>query len=130
MEKLKELVLQFCKFGMVGTFCFCIDYGLMIFLTESHLMTYYASSAVSFIASVVVNYVLSMRFVFVSKEGMSKIQEIMIFITLSMVGLLLNQMIMFLAVELLGMFYALAKVFATVMVTAYNFISRKKFLEA
>lgn len=130
MEKLKELVLQFCKFGMVGTFCFCIDYGLMIFLTESHLMTYYASSAVSFIASVVVNYVLSMRFVFVAKEGMSKIQEIMIFITLSMVGLLLNQMIMFLAVELLGMFYALAKVFATVMVTAYNFISRKKFLEA
>lgn len=130
MEKLKELVLQFCKFGMVGTFCFCIDYGLMIFLTESHLMTYYASSAVSFIASVVVNYVLSMRFVFVSKEGMSKIQEIMIFITLSMVGLLLNQMIMFLAVELLGMFYAVAKVFATLMVTAYNFISRKKFLEA
>lgn len=130
MEKLKELVLQFCKFGMVGTFCFCIDYGLMIFLTESHLMTYYASSAVSFIASVVVNYVLSMRFVFVAKEGMSKIQEIMIFITLSMVGLLLNQMIMFLAVELLGMFYAVAKVFATLMVTAYNFISRKKFLEA
>ena len=130
MEKLKELVLQFCKFGMVGTFCFCIDYGLMIFLTESHMMTYYASSAVSFIASVVVNYDLSMRFVFVSKEGMSKIQEIMIFITLSMVGLLLNQMIMFLAVELLGMFYAVAKVFATLMVTAYNFISRKKFLEA
>ena len=130
MEKLKELVLQFCKFGMVGTFRLCIDYGLMILLTESHMMTYYASSAVSFIASVVVNYVLSMRFVFVSKEGMSKIQEIMIFITLSMVGLLLNQMIMFLAVELLGMFYALAKVFATVMVTAYNFISRKKFLEA
>ena len=61
---------------------------------------------------------------------MSKIQEIMIFITLSMVGLLLNQMIMFLAVELLGMFYAVAKVFATLMVTAYNFISRKKFLEA
>lgn len=130
MEKLKELVLQFCKFGMVGTFCFCIDYELMILLTESHMMTYYASSAVSFIASVVVNYVLSMRFVFVSKEGMSKIQEIMIFITLSMVGLLLNQMIMFLAVELLGMFYAVAKVFATLMVTAYNFISRKKFLEA
>ena len=130
MEKLKELVLQFCKFGMVGTFCFCIDYGLMILLTESHMMTYYASSAVSFIASVVVNYVLSMRFVFVSKEGMSKIQEIMIFITLSMVGLLLNQMIRCLAVELLGMFYAVAKVFATLMVTAYNFISRKKFLEA
>ena len=130
MEKLKELVLQFCKFGMVGTSCFCIDYGLMILLTEYHMMTYYASSAVSFIASVVVNYVLSMRFVFVSKEGMSKIQEIMIFITLSMVGLLLNQMIMFLAVELLGMFYAVAKVFATLMVTAYNFISRKKFLEA
>ena len=130
MEKLKELILQFCKFGMVGTFCFCIDYGLMILLTETHVMSYYASSAVSFTASVIVNYVLSMRFVFVAKEGMSKMQEIMIFIALSMVGLLLNQMIMFFAVELLGMFYALAKIFATILVTAYNFISRKKFLEA
>ena len=130
MEKLKELILQFCKFGMVGTFCFCIDYGLMILLTETHVMSYYASSAVSFTASVIVNYVLSMRFVFVAQEGMSKMQEIMIFIALSMVGLLLNQMIMFFAVELLGMFYALAKIFATILVTAYNFISRKKFLEA
>jgi hypothetical protein len=37
---------------------------------------------------------------------------------------------MWFAVEHLGMFYAVAKIFSTMLVTTYNFISRKRFLEA
>ena len=33
MNRIKDLVIQFCKFGAVGGLCFGIDYGLMIFLT-------------------------------------------------------------------------------------------------
>ena len=42
----------------------------------------------------------------------------------------LNQMIMWIAVDFFHIFYAVAKIFATLMVTIYNFISRKMFLEA
>lgn len=31
MNRIKDLVIQFCKFGAVGGLCFGIDYGLMIF---------------------------------------------------------------------------------------------------
>ena len=130
MNRIKELVIQFCKFGAVGGLCFGIDYGLMVLLTETHMLHYFASSAVSFTVSVVVNYILSMRFVFNGKEDMTKAEEMFIFVTLSMIGLVLNQMIMWFAVEYLGMFYAVAKIFSTKLVTMYNFVSRKRFLEA
>ena len=114
MNRIKDLIIQFCKFGAVGGLCFGIDYGLMIFLTETHIMHYFASSAVSFTVSVIV----------------TKAQEMVIFVALSMIGLVMNQMIMWFAVEHLGMFYAVAKIFSTMLVTTYNFISRKRFLEA
>ncbi len=132
MNRIKDLVIQFCKFGAVGGLCFGIDYGRTDdFLTETHIMHYFASSAVSFTVSVIVNYILSMRFVFIGKEDMTKAQEMVIFVALSMIGLVMNQMIMWFAVEHLGMFLCSSKkIFSTMLVTTYNFISRKRFLEA
>jgi putative flippase GtrA len=115
---------------MVGTLCFCIDYGLMVVLTEFTGIGYFASSAISFVVSVVVNYMLSMRYVFQGKEELTRTQELMIFVMLSLIGLAVNQMIMWIAVEFFGLFYAIAKIFSTMLVTIYNFISRKLFLEA
>ena len=93
-------------------------------------MHYFASSAVSFTVSVIVNYILSMRFVFTGKEDMTKAQEMVIFVALSMIGLVMNQMLMWVAVDHLGMFYAVAKIFSTMVVNTYNFIFRIRFLEA
>lgn len=92
-------------------------------------MSYFASSGISFSASVVVNYILSMRFVFQGKQDMSKMQELGIFVVLSLIGLVFNQIIMYMLVEFFSIFYAIAKIFATMMVTIFNFISRKIFLE-
>ena len=50
-------------------------------------------------------------------------------LALSMIGLVMNQMIMWFAVEHFRD-YAVAKIFSTMLVTTYNFISRKRFLEA
>ena len=102
----------------------------MVLLTETGILSYFVASGVSFTFSVLVNYILSMRFVFKGKDELSKLQEMAIFLALSLVGLALNQMIMWIAVEFFKMFYALAKILATMIVTTYNFISRKLFLEA
>ena len=130
MKRIKKLLVQFCKVGLFGTLCFFIDYGVMVLLTETSGLGYFLSSAISFTLSVVVNYILSMRFVFKGKDDLNKVQEMAIFVELSMVGLALNQMIMWIAVEFFRVFYAVAKIFSTMLVTVYNFISRKLFLEA
>ena len=61
---MKKLLEQIIKFGFVGFLCFFIDYGIMVFLTEIVGIPYLISSGISFTVSVIVNYLLSVTFVF------------------------------------------------------------------
>ena len=124
-----KLLKQIAKFGVVGVICFGIDYGLMVLLTEVGRLDYLFSSGISFSISVVVNYLLSMHFVFASKEENGKAKEFTIFVVLSIIGLLLTELLMWLSVEKLGVHYMLSKIVVTGIVMAYNFVTRKAFLE-
>lgn len=125
---MKKLFEQIIKFGLVGFFCFFIDYGIMVFLTEIVNINYLISSGMSFTVSVIVNYILSLTFVFDTKKG-NKIKEFVIFIILSVIGLGLNQILMWFCVDVLGIFYMISKIGATAIVMVYNFITRKLILE-
>lgn len=130
MLKNRGLILQFCRFASVGILSLMVDYGLMIFLTESTQLGYFRACAFSYTISIIVNYVLSMRYVFHAREDISKAKEASIFFGLSLLGLALNQMAMWMLVDVLQIYYALAKVLAAGIVTSYNFISRKIFIES
>ena len=101
-----------------------------------------AGSALGFTISVIVNYILSFKFVFERKEDMNRKAEFVIFIILSIIGLGLNQLIIWICVgpvygnvawlqRLLNynLAYTAAKVVATAIVMVYNFVTRKIFLE-
>lgn len=129
MFEKKQLILQYCRFAVVGIASFFVDYGFMVFLTENTALGYFYSCAFSYTLSVLVNYTLSMRYVFEGRTDISKMKEATIFFILSLFGLLLNQVVMFLAVDVFLIHYAAAKIISTLLVTNYNFISRKTFLE-
>lgn len=125
---MSRLFKQIFKFGVVGFSATAIDYGLMVLLTEVFSVNYLVSSAISFCVSVVYNYLLSVFWVFdvqKSKGG----QNFIVFLVLSIIGLLLNQGLMWLGTDILAVHYMLTKIVATVLVMVYNFITRKIFLE-
>lgn len=126
---MKKLIEQVIKFGFVGILCFFIDYGVMVFLTELIGINYLMSSGISFVVSVTVNYILSIKFVFETDKDKNKFKEFVIFILLSIVGLGINQLCMWFAGEILGIFYMISKIGATAIVMVYNFITRKMFIE-
>ena len=122
---MKNIIVQFIKFGFVGGLCFLIDYGLMVLLTEVFSVPYLVSCAISFSVSVVVNYLLSMKYVFASREDLSKRREFVIFVALSVVGLLLTELLMWAFTDGLGLFYLLSKAIAAVIVLLWNFFAKK-----
>ena len=127
---MKKLIAQFAKFGVVGGIAFLIDYGVMVLLTEVFGVNYLVSATISFIVSVVFNYLASMRYVFTHKEDMSRRREFIIFIVLSVIGLGLNDLCMWFFTGLLGISYLISKIIATAIVMVYNFVTRKIFLDA
>jgi putative flippase GtrA len=126
---MKKLIAQFAKFGVVGGIAFVIDYGLMVLLTELCGVNYLLSATFSFTVSVIFNYVASMRYVFSHKEGMSKRREFIVFVVLSVIGLGINDVLMWAGTGLLGVSYLITKLVATVIVSLWNFITRKIFLD-
>ena len=126
---MKQLIAQFAKFGVVGVIAFVIDYGLMVLLTELFNVNYLISATISFTVSVIFNYVASMRYVFTHKEGLSRRRELIIFVVLSVIGLLINDALMWVGVDLFSISYLLVKIFATAVVMVWNFVTRKIFLD-
>ncbi|MBO4365115.1 MAG: GtrA family protein [Eggerthellaceae bacterium] len=126
---MRNLINQFIKFAGVGTAAFFIDYGLMIFFTEVFGIYYLVSATMSFTISMIFNYVASMRFVFMHRKDISRTREFMIFVILSVLGLCLNNIGMFLGVEVLRIDYRITKILATMCVTVFNFFTRRIFLD-
>ena len=127
---MKQLIAQFAKFGVVGFIAFFIDYGLLALLTEVFGVNYLVSATISFTVSVIFNYLASMRYVFTHKEDMSRRREFIIFVVLSVIGLGINDLMMWAGVEFFGINYLLVKIAATVVVAVWNFVTRKLFLDA
>ena len=67
MSNTKKLFSQIIKFGFVGGTAFVIDAGLLFLLTEFCGIHYLISGMISFTASVIYNYILSVKWVFDAK---------------------------------------------------------------
>ena len=141
-ENMKNLLNQIMKFGIVGLFCFLIDFGITTGFTNLLGIHYLISKFLGFVVSAVVNYLLSIKFVFTQKKEMDKKKEFSVFLILSAFGLLINEAVMYICID--GVYahspqmkalisnanmVALSSVLATGIVMVYNFISRKLFLE-
>lgn len=126
---MKKVFNQLLKFGIVGVIAFAIDYGIMVILTEIFKIPVLISAAISFTISVIFNYIASVKWVFdVNKEKNEKTNFI-IFIVLSIVGLIITEIIMWLGSDVMGISYLIVKIVATAIVMVFNFITRKMFLE-
>ena len=148
---MKKLIEQILKFGVVGVVCFLIDFlitmGLSTLLRSVAGMPTGSAALVGaffgFTISVIVNYLLSMRYVFTRREDIGRKREFTVFLILSVIGLLVNEFCMFVGMDIIYggwkwlqgiMSFDFAKNWffkfgATGVVMVYNFITRKLFLE-
>ena len=158
--KREKLIKQIMKFGVVGGLAFLIDfivYTIVLSVLDWEY-GYLVAGFAGFSISLIFNYLASMAFVFTRKENADKKQEFVVFLMLSLVGMGINTLVLWLCVDVIYAYThwiqnvvaavydllmgigiristatdlaaLIAKCVATGVVMVYNFISRKKFLE-
>ena len=128
-----KLGQQIMKFGAVGFLCFFIEYISLILFRELLGWPVLAANTMAFTISAVVNYILSIAFVFDADKKANKGVQFAVFFLLAVGGLILNNIIMKIGTTVLDPFwsrsYIIVKPFATGIVMVYNFITRKLFIE-
>lgn len=129
---MQRLLEQILKFGIVGFLAFLIDYGILMLLSQVFGVNPVIAAGISFCTSLVFNYLASMRYVFSHRENMSSSHEFVLFLMLSVVGLAINEVIIWIGTKTLGtsgLMVTITKVVATTVVMVWNFISRKRWLD-
>lgn len=126
---MKKVLKQICKFSVIGVMAFLVDYTLLFWFTESMQMHYLLASMLSFSVATIFNYICSTKYVFECRQAQRRTGQFTIFILLSGCGLFLNSLLMKTIVENMHLYYMFAKLISAVVVSIWNFTSRKVFLE-
>lgn len=126
---MKKLAGQIGKFLIVGVSAFLIDYTLMVLLTEFFSVNYLISATISFSVSILFNFFASMRFVFSRKEDLSRKGAFFIFIILSVLGLVLNGLLMWVGVDVFDADYRVIKIIVGSIIGILNFVAKKILIE-
>ena len=127
--KNNKLLMQIIKFVIVGGISTVIDYIIFFILHDILKWNTIISNVLGFTVSVIYNYIASIRWVFdVNKDNDQK-KQFIIFITLSIIGLIINTGIVYVCVDIIKLYSLIGKVIATAIVMVFNFITRKAFLE-
>ena len=93
----RKLIEQLMKFGIVGVIAFVIDWGILNLLVGIFHIHNVLAATVSFIISLIFNYLASMKFVFKHRDDMARWMEILIFVAGAVVGLFMNDAIIWIS---------------------------------
>ena len=131
IDKIKnnKLLVQIIKFVIVGGIATIIDFVVLYILKEYVGINEILANTISFTVSVIYNYIASIKWVFDVDKDKNEKQQFIIFIVFSIIGLGINNLILWICIDKFNIHYLIGKVFATGIVMVFNFITRKKFLE-
>jgi len=124
-----KIVNKIIKFSVVGGIATIIDFAFLYIFKEFLNIDVIFANTLSFIISVTYNYIASITWVFDVNKKKNKNIQFILFIVFSIVGLIINNVILYILTDKLNIYYLISKVIATIIVMIFNFITRKKFLE-
>ena len=120
--------IQLLRYIFVGGIAYAVDFGSLFLLTEVVKIHYLISAAIAFILGLLTNYILSIFWVFAKRTLTSKQMEFLIFAIIGLVGLGLNEGIIWFFTALVHFHYLMSKVISAIVVFFWNFFARKRIL--
>ena len=119
------LLQQFARYMVVGGLAFVVDFGMLYVLTEFAGLRYLISAAIAFLFGLLTNYCLSRNWVFHRRTIQNGAIEFAIFSAIGIVGLGLNEAIIWFVREQIHVHYLIGKAISAGTVLIWNFGARK-----
>jgi len=120
-----KISVQLMRYILIGGCAFLVDIALLYVITEYLGVNYLVSAAISFCAGMAITYVFSIRWIFKKRRFANTHAEWVIFAWIGIVGLGLNEIIIWLITSQLLAHYLVSKIVASVLVLFWNFFARK-----
>lgn len=120
-EHIIELILRLCKFCVVGCSGMVVDFGITWLCKEKAGWNKYVSNSLGFIFAATNNYIWNRLWTFGSQSE-SIAYEYGSFVLIAIVGLGLNNLIIYLLHGKCRFNFYIAKVVAIGLVTIWNFV--------
>jgi putative flippase GtrA len=124
LEKAERNFKQFLKYCIVGTIGTSIDFSILIIEVKYFKIDPVIAATISFTTSASISFFFYKYWVFNNHIHNYQIQYLK-FLTIAVVGLILNTSIMFLFVKIFKFWYLMAKIIATGIVLFWNFLGNK-----
>jgi putative flippase GtrA len=118
-----RLLIGYVFFAGIATL---VDIGLLYLFTEYLELWYLYSAALSYLTGMVINYTLNKNYNFRNRSNRIA-SQFGIFAGVALIGLALNQIILYLFVSILGIWYIFAKVITVCIVLMWSFYGHKRF---
>ena len=122
----KLFILKFLKFGVVGFSGVFVDFGVTYLFKEVIKINKYVSNALGFICAATSNYILNRIWTFES-ENADVATEYGKFMLVSVIGLGINSLTLYLLTDKLKWNFYLSKIFAIGAATLWNFFANLLF---
>ena len=116
---------ELARYIIVGGLAFVFDTSTLFSLTQFLKVNYLISAPLGFIVGTIVNYTLSRTWVFERRRLVSTPAEMTIFTLIGVVGLGINEWILWFFQSRLKIYYLFAKGVSGVVVFGWNFGARK-----
>ena len=114
------MLIHFIKFCVVGASGMAVDFGITVLGKEKLRLNKYVANSLGFISAAATNYVLNRLWTFHSRDPQVA-QQYMQFIGISAIGLLINNLIIYLLNDRARVGFYLSKLIAIGVVTLWNF---------
>ena len=128
INKTDNSYFQFIKYFFASGIALFADVSILFILTEYFNIYYIASATISFLTGIAITYIFSKLYIFTKTKISNRLNEFIIFLVIGIIGLILNNIFLYIFTEYLGVYYMFSKFFVIIITYLWNYFARKKII--
>ena len=128
LEKTDNVLVQLFRYFVVSGLSLVIDVCTLFVFTDVLRVHYLASSVLSYALGLVINYYISVNWVFGTRTYSDRRKEFAIFVGIGIAGLGVNTLVMWICASLFSLYYLAARVVSAAIGYSWKYAARRLIL--